>query len=296
MSRLQPSLRKTLPVVAVVALGAIFWMARPSWQVGAAEILFLICVPALAWTRAVRSTGNAKDWWTGVAIECTGAIPLLYFLYEQYLQAPFTPGAFTSLAAESSLFLFNLSDRFHSLLLAWGPAPLAGLLYVIVREPLAVSLARLTRKAHHTATHHGWLQFSLRAFLVLLTAFAIWLGVAVNRAREQREALKAIESLGWIVQYDWQKKFSVEGFQRVSVRSYSKRPVTAWMHADMQDLFHNVETVYYIRTSPRTDRQIREAIPYLQRLRGLKTVNVWGMGSVELQKELRAALPDCAVH
>ena len=49
-----------------------------------------------------------------------------------------------------------------------------------------------------------WLQYSLRSFLVVLTAFAIWLGVAVNRAREQREAVKAIEALGGTVTYDFQ--------------------------------------------------------------------------------------------
>jgi hypothetical protein len=41
-----------------------------------------------------------------------------------------------------------------------------------------------------------YLTFSLRTLFVLTTAFAIWLGVVVNRAREQREAIKAIEALG----------------------------------------------------------------------------------------------------
>ena len=52
---------------------------------------------------------------------------------------------------------------------------------------------RLTRR---------WFQYSLRSFLVILTALAVWLGVVVNRARVQREAVKAIEALGGCHFYD----------------------------------------------------------------------------------------------
>ena len=37
-----------------------------------------------------------------------------------------------------------------------------------------------------------------------MTALAVWLGVVVNRATEQREAVEAIEALGGYVIYDWQ--------------------------------------------------------------------------------------------
>ena len=50
-----------------------------------------------------------------------------------------------------------------------------------------------------------WFQYSLRSFLILLTALAVWLGVIVNRAREQREAVKAIEAGGGMVVYGWQE-------------------------------------------------------------------------------------------
>lgn len=43
-------------------------------------------------------------------------------------------------------------------------------------------------------TPRRWFQFSLRFFLVALTVLAFWLGVVVTRAREQREAVKAIRS------------------------------------------------------------------------------------------------------
>jgi hypothetical protein len=47
-----------------------------------------------------------------------------------------------------------------------------------------------------------WLQFRLRTLLVLMLAFACgfgWLAFKIKRAREQREAVEAIEELGGIV-------------------------------------------------------------------------------------------------
>ncbi len=41
-----------------------------------------------------------------------------------------------------------------------------------------------------------YLTFSLRTFFFVLTAFAVWLGVIAERAREQREAVRAIGALG----------------------------------------------------------------------------------------------------
>ena len=48
-----------------------------------------------------------------------------------------------------------------------------------------------------------WFQFSLRGLLALLTVLAIWLGVSVDAAHEQYEAVKAIETLGGRVRYGW---------------------------------------------------------------------------------------------
>jgi hypothetical protein len=49
-----------------------------------------------------------------------------------------------------------------------------------------------------------WLQFSLRGFLVVLTAGCIFSGWAVDRAQKQRAAVEAIEAVGGVVLYDWQ--------------------------------------------------------------------------------------------
>ena len=49
-----------------------------------------------------------------------------------------------------------------------------------------------------------WFQFSLRTFLLAITALAVWLGVEVNRVRRQREAVEAILAAGGTVHYDYQ--------------------------------------------------------------------------------------------
>ena len=41
-----------------------------------------------------------------------------------------------------------------------------------------------------------WLRFSLRTFLLVLTALCIWLGVKVNQARRQKAAVEALTRLG----------------------------------------------------------------------------------------------------
>lgn len=294
------SLRRTLlRGGAVAGIGALLCLAKPCWQAGAIEALFLICIPALAWILAAGSRARIKDWWTGVALECTAAIPLFFILYVLLWQAPFAPGNFTSLAAETSLFLFNLSDRFPSLLLACAPAPAAGILYAMLRAPVAANMPRwkssLARwKSDRAGNPRRWFQFSLRTVSILFVVMTLWFGMILNEAREQREAVKALEALGWTVQYDWQR-LSFAGFPNVVFRSHANAPFTASVN-DLQDVFHNVEVVYYVKKSIRDDPPIREAIPHLQRLPKLKAVQGFGVGSKEINAALKTALPHCEVY
>jgi hypothetical protein len=46
-----------------------------------------------------------------------------------------------------------------------------------------------------------WLRFSLRSLLVLVTVLCVWLGVKVNQARRQKEAVAALQELGATVTY-----------------------------------------------------------------------------------------------
>ena len=49
-----------------------------------------------------------------------------------------------------------------------------------------------------------WFQYSLRTLFVLVTVLCVCLAVTANRARRQREAVKAIESVGGQVRYEYQ--------------------------------------------------------------------------------------------
>ena len=158
------------------------------------------------------------------------------------------------------------------------------------------------------ATRRRWLQFSLRGFLVALTAFAIWLGVIANRAREQREAVKAIEAKGGIVQYDWQvdlKRMSkIEGFEGYKViRKYGSPGGAAWLRRRIgNDYFQKVVTVEFYWGDPLKPRDLNEStlpalVPHLQNLRALKLLTVRDDvgASGKMRAELMNALPNCEV-
>ena len=49
-----------------------------------------------------------------------------------------------------------------------------------------------------------WLQISLRSMLAITTLICVWLGVQVNNAHRQRDAVAAIEAVGGNVVYDYQ--------------------------------------------------------------------------------------------
>ena len=45
---------------------------------------------------------------------------------------------------------------------------------------------------------------SVRALLVLILVVGLWLGWVVHKAREQREAVAALQKFGGFVHYDWE--------------------------------------------------------------------------------------------
>jgi hypothetical protein len=49
---------------------------------------------------------------------------------------------------------------------------------------------------------YRWVRLSLRAVMLIILAFAVWLSLAVNRARQQRAAVEAITKHGGWVHYD----------------------------------------------------------------------------------------------
>lgn len=149
-----------------------------------------------------------------------------------------------------------------------------------------------------------WLQYSLRSFLILLTAIAVWLGVVVQRANEQREAVEAIQTLGGRVIYDWQSRLEEwpSGGQ-VLVNTGQQPNGPTWLGQLFgNELFQKVHSVVFLPSieSPNryhvpTNSEIRSAIPHLKRLRQLKKVWYWEPESDELHREMITALPNTKV-
>ena len=140
-----------------------------------------------------------------------------------------------------------------------------------------------------------WFQYSLRSFLILLTVFAVWLGVVVNRAREQREAVKAIEALGGVVLYDWE----FNGLPLPTVRENPNGP--HWLRQLVGDDFFQDVQVVVIGLDTGSYRpsqaylEIDTSISLLRRLPTLKEVYVpYNAPDITLSK-LRKALPTCKV-
>lgn len=127
-----------------------------------------------------------------------------------------------------------------------------------------------------------YLTFSLRTLFLALTALAVWLGIVVNRAREQRDTVKAIKAAGGWVGYDWEEDpFGDE-----------EPPEPAWLLRLLgKDYFRNVESVGFPTTS-----DFRRIIPCLKRLRKLRTVFVPATSPSDSVRELEVALPACEVE
>jgi|SRR6185437_11269524 len=129
-----------------------------------------------------------------------------------------------------------------------------------------------------------YLTFSLRTLFILLTVFAVWLGVVVRRAAEQREAVKAIEALGGYVIYDGQ-----------APSGDAKRPAgSAWLRRTVgDDFFRDACKAGFDYSPPNSD--ILKAIRHLKRLRKLDTVIIpYGTSATTLE-ELKAALPNSKI-
>lgn len=148
-----------------------------------------------------------------------------------------------------------------------------------------------------------YLTFSLRTLFILLTLFAVWTATIVNRAREQREAVKAIRELGGKVSYDWQLRY-LPG--TTNLRIEPEPPGPAWLRRVVGgDFFQEVRVVNFFwrlggwyQPNPigePSDSDVLRAIPYLQRLKGLKDVVISKHRHKHAEIQLKAALPDCKV-
>lgn len=144
MGRFQFSLRMMLAAVAVVGIGAALWVAEPSWQVGLVEAVFVTWLIALPLMFIGRSSGAARAWWIGIAVESIFAtVSHAVAIYSAFsiwgnisdLQLQSQPTSF-------HWFGLRMAELFHPLIASWALAPAVGFLcyathWLFVRPPVS---------------------------------------------------------------------------------------------------------------------------------------------------------------
>jgi hypothetical protein len=139
-----------------------------------------------------------------------------------------------------------------------------------------------------------WLQFSFRTAFVLFTAFAVWLGVVVNRAHRQREAVRAIRELGGFVVYDWQLIETPQGWDFVGEPGAQMVAPHSWLRKIVgNDFFQKVKVVALPSMENSDDASIQKSIPYLQRLDTLRAIYFPALTTKKTLAMLKAELPNC---
>lgn len=154
----------------------------------------------------------------------------------------------------------------------------------------------------------GWAQFGLKTFLLLVTAFCLWLGLLADRARRQRDAVGAIRDMGGEVFYEYSR---VEYENKKALVLNATPPAPAWL-IDLlgEDIFYVAVAVtpkkqqiqipntwlgpamIHNDFSDRTD----DALDFLLQLTRLQYVELTGTSITEAGVErLRKALPACEI-
>jgi hypothetical protein len=104
------------------------------------------------------------------------------------------------------------------------------------------------------------LQFSLRSLLIVITVFGVWLGLKVNRARRQRDAVTAIRALGGTVQYDYQHV------------TPNEPPGPGWLRENLGlDFLADAD---YVGIPNATSGKLGMIVPHLESLPALRSLHI----------------------
>ncbi|HJN08885.1 MAG: hypothetical protein QGG09_19600 [Pirellulaceae bacterium] len=129
-----------------------------------------------------------------------------------------------------------------------------------------------------TRPKRRFLRFSLRAMLVVLTVFSVWLGVQVNRARNQRAAVNWVTKNGGEVEYDW------------TFNSKLEPPGPRWLRQKIGDEYFQSVVQVLVGRSEVHDLSPLVKLPALKQLAIINTPV-----SDEEVSNLQEALPNCRI-
>ena len=110
-----------------------------------------------------------------------------------------------------------------------------------------------------------WFRFSLRTLLVLMTVLCVWIGIQVNSARRQREAVAAILKAGGTVAFDYQVVRqplpTTPGSHWLSSDTKNSPPGPAWLRRQIgDDYFRTVAFVYFHMPNRTIDKTVLDQL------------------------------------
>ena len=134
------------------------------------------------------------------------------------------------------------------------------------------------------AKRRRWFRFSLRLLFVVMTVLCIWLGIQVNAARRQKEAVAAILRAGGEVNYDYQMMpdpivpamggFSISFFSMFYADRNVSPPGPTWLRNQFGDEYFRTAVQGYIHLYDPV--AARAAISGLANLHAVKCVQLFG--------------------
>ena len=117
------------------------------------------------------------------------------------------------------------------------------------------------------------LRFSLRSLLIVVTVFAIYLGIRTENARRQQNAVAELRQLGSPVAYDFTYEWTADGHPKIrpgpdgSFNTLPQSNIPQWLIEKLGvDFFHSV---VYVRVHA---AHKKEVVPFLRELPQLRYV------------------------
>jgi Leucine Rich repeat len=122
-----------------------------------------------------------------------------------------------------------------------------------------------------------WLRFSLRTLLVMMTVLCVWLGIQVNAARRQKQAVEAILKAGGSVNYTYQlrpdaDRFVGPGFSMFPCARNASIPGPTWLRKLIGDDYFR--TAFQVQIALNDEDSSKAAIRAIANLPTIRCVSL----------------------